>query len=70
VICPQCNAWTRVLETRHKYNNEVYRRYECANTHRFSTMEKVVLRPVKQSLSQTEAGQVSSHPCIGSAGTL
>jgi transcriptional regulator NrdR family protein len=70
MICPTCNAWTRVLETRHKYDNQVYRRYECANTHRFSTMEKVVLRPVKQSLSQTEAGQVSFHPCTENAGTL
>ena len=28
MICPQpqCKAWTRVLETRHKYDNEVYRR--------------------------------------------
>jgi hypothetical protein len=70
MICPQCNAYTRVLETRHKYDNQVYRRYECANTHRFSTMEKVVLRPAKQSLRQFEAGQVSSHPCTENAGTL
>ena len=43
MICnqPQCKAWTRVLETRHKYDNETYRRYECANGHRFSTMERV-----------------------------
>jgi len=49
MICPQeqCQAWTRVLETRHKYNNEVYRRYECANGHRFSTMERVKIKEVK-----------------------
>lgn len=47
MICPQCNAWTRVLETRHKYNNETYRRYECANGHRFSTMERVKIKEVK-----------------------
>jgi len=43
MICPQpqCKAWTRVLETRHKYDNEVYRRYECSNGHRFSTMERI-----------------------------
>jgi len=70
MICPTCSAWTRTLETRHKYDNQVYRRYECANTHRFSTMEKVVLRPVKQSLSQSEAGQSLSPRCTGSAGTL
>lgn len=47
MICPQCKAWTRVLETRHKYDNQTYRRYECANMHRFSTMEKVKIKEVK-----------------------
>jgi transcriptional regulator NrdR family protein len=47
MICPTCNAWTRVLETRSKYNNETYRRYECANGRRFSTMESVKLQKVK-----------------------
>ena len=47
MICPQCKAWTRVLETRNKYDNETYRRYECANGHRFSTMERVKIKEVE-----------------------
>lgn len=39
--CPTCDTWTNVLETRNKPNNMTYRRYECANLHRFSTVEKV-----------------------------
>lgn len=37
--CPQCKAWATVLETRSKPNNETYRRYACANEHKFSTKE-------------------------------
>jgi hypothetical protein len=37
--CPQCKAWATVLETRNKANNETYRRYQCANEHKFSTRE-------------------------------
>lgn len=40
--CPKCGTWTRVLETRDKLENRTYRRYECANEHRFSTLEQVV----------------------------
>ena len=32
--CPWCNAWTFVLDTRHGK-----RRRECANGHRFRTVE-------------------------------
>lgn len=41
VKCPVCEKWVSVLETRQRPNNEVYRRYECANEHRFSTKERV-----------------------------
>jgi len=58
MICPECNAWTRVLETRHKYNNEVYRRYECANMHRFSTMERIK--------EKKDTGRLVSDQCPGS----
>lgn len=37
VKCPECNAWTRVLESRN-----TYRRRECANLHRFWTHEALV----------------------------
>jgi transcriptional regulator NrdR family protein len=40
--CPVCNAWVLVKETRTRPANVVYRRYECANEHRFITHEAVV----------------------------
>lgn len=40
--CPVCNAWVVVKETRSRPNNIAYRRYECANEHRFVTHEQVV----------------------------
>lgn len=42
--CPACNAWTELLETRKRATGAVYRRYECANLHRFSTLDGVVRR--------------------------
>jgi hypothetical protein len=35
--CPQCGAWTRVLETR-----KGTRKRECGNLHRFYTEETVL----------------------------
>ena len=35
VKCPTCNAWSIVKDTR----NQVTRRRECANGHRFTTKE-------------------------------
>jgi len=46
MICPTCNAWTRTLETREKFDGTTRRRYECANLHRFHTTESVVIVPV------------------------
>lgn len=40
--CPQCKQYARVLETRQKLSGEIRRRYECANLHRFSTIEQLV----------------------------
>lgn len=40
--CPLCKAWAVTLETRGRPHNEMHRRYECANEHRFSTKECVV----------------------------
>ena len=44
--CPTCRAWVSVLETRQKSDNSTYRRYECANKHRFTTNERIVLRDI------------------------
>ena len=41
VKCPVCDQWVSVLETRARDNNETYRRYRCANEHRFTTKERV-----------------------------
>lgn len=41
VKCPVCDKWVSTLETRARGNNETYRRYQCANEHRFTTKEKV-----------------------------
>jgi transcriptional regulator NrdR family protein len=41
--CPRCGAWADVLETRKAPDNATRRRYECANEHRFTTIE--LLKP-------------------------
>ena len=41
VKCPVCNQWVSTLETRHRADGSTYRRYECANEHRFVTKEKI-----------------------------
>ena len=62
LLCPECNAWTEVLETRTK-NNVVRRRYRCANEHRFSTQENIVpskayrVYPETQRARQTDNGK-------------
>ena len=40
--CPKCGAWTVVKETRSDQNNTRRRRIECANMHRFTTLETVI----------------------------
>lgn len=40
--CPTCGTWTLVKETRKTPWNEKKRRYECANEHRFSTLETII----------------------------
>jgi transcriptional regulator NrdR family protein len=43
--CPDCKAWTEVKETRKRLDGTTYRRYECANLHRFTTREGIVSSP-------------------------
>ena len=40
--CPNCTGRTRVLETRMATITATRRRYECANGHRFTTMEHLL----------------------------
>lgn len=39
--CPVCNAWTIVVESRRNQDNTRRRRYECANLHKFKTIEQI-----------------------------
>lgn len=39
--CPECGAWTIVKETRTRQDNTRRRRFECANMHKFTTVERV-----------------------------
>jgi transcriptional regulator NrdR family protein len=40
--CPECGTWTIVKETRISTGNTRRRRLECANMHRFSTLETII----------------------------
>lgn len=39
--CPECGAWSNVIETRRHKDGTIKRRLECANLHRFTRHEKV-----------------------------
>lgn len=39
--CPTCQTWAVALETRQRPDQSTRRRYQCANEHRFSTVERV-----------------------------
>lgn len=40
--CPECGTWGVVKETRTRADGSKRRRYECANLHRFTTIEAIV----------------------------
>ncbi len=52
--CPQCGAWTEVLETR-----GIKRRRECGNGHRFTTEEIVVQG---DSRDEAERRRIAAEP--------
>lgn len=59
--CPECGAWTVVKETRVDENNARRRRIECANMHRFTTLETVIA--TKTQLRQKQkAAEASGKP--------
>ena len=39
--CPQCGAWSVVLETRTREDNTRRRTLECVNLHKFNTVERI-----------------------------
>lgn len=48
--CPVCGTWTIVKETRTSTENTRRRRLECANEHRFTTLETIIVSktPIRQ----------------------
>jgi transcriptional regulator NrdR family protein len=59
--CPECGAWTVVKETRADENNNRRRRIECANMHRFTTLETVI--DTKTRIRQKQkAAEISGKP--------
>jgi transcriptional regulator NrdR family protein len=59
--CPECGAWTVVKDSRVDQNNSRRRRIECANMHRFTTLETVIA--TKTQLRQKQkAAEASGKP--------
>ena len=58
--CPECGTWTIVKETRISTGNSRRRRLECANEHRFTTLETIIVSktPIhpKQKITKTGGG--------------
>lgn len=57
MMCPTCNTWTTVDQTKNT-GSFVERRRRCANNHTFTTEERVVPakkrgRPVKEAKDET-----------------
>lgn len=59
--CEECGAWTSVKETRAAPNNTRRRRIECANGHRFTTLEKIIVSKTSV-CEEPEVAQVGSKP--------
>lgn len=59
--CPVCGAWTVVKETRADEKNSRRRRIECANMHRFTTLETVIAEKTRVRQKQKTA-EISGKP--------
>lgn len=46
--CPECGAWSNVIETRKTLLFGYVRRRECANEHKFTTQEVVIPDEVRR----------------------
>lgn len=55
--CPKCEAWTRVLGTR-----GTVRQRECANGHRFSTVETVIENRRHGGDRRSKEARNATHP--------
>lgn len=56
--CPECGTWTIVKETRTSTGNTRRRRLECANEHRFTTLETIIVSktPIRKVKKTIETG--------------
>jgi len=61
VKCPQCGQWTSVLYTRPE-NESRKRRYQCANEHRFWTMETIVASARARAATTSAACPTATSP--------
>ena len=43
--CPECGAWTEVLESAMRKDGSRRRTYKCANLHKFITLEQMAVVP-------------------------
>jgi transcriptional regulator NrdR family protein len=59
--CPECGAWTVVKDSRVDHNNARRRRIECANMHRFTTLETVIATKTRIRPKQ-KAAEISGKP--------
>lgn len=59
--CPECGAWTVVKDSRVDQNNSRRRRIECANMHRFTTLETVIDSKTRVRQKQ-KAAEISGKP--------
>lgn len=53
--CPVCGAWSEVLNTRAAPNHTIKRRRQCANEHRFTTVEALETAIDKRSAQSAAA---------------
>ena len=58
IHCPECGTWTTVLENRDRPGNETRRRYQCANLHRFTTIEVIANKRQTSVVRQHKATDV------------
>jgi len=59
--CIVCGAWTVVKDSRVDQNNNRRRRIECANLHRFTTLETVIVEKTRVRQKQKTA-EISGKP--------
>lgn len=60
-------SWTEVIETRTRADGTVRRRYQCANAHRFTTLEKPMTPEKKPDISQSVVAELFTYSATSGA---